>query len=381
MFKSSFTIGKISGIPIRLHISFLLILPFLAWAFGNNIQYIAQLANVSMGELSASPYVLGLILAVALFISVGLHELAHSYVARSKGVTINSITLMLFGGVAQMDELSEEPSDEAWMALAGPLFSLIFGLILVRAASILSNTVIPDVYLLVLYLGQMNVFLGIFNLLPAFPTDGGRIMRALIARKTSFVKATRISAAVGKGFAFLFGIVGLVSGNFILIFIGFFIFIGASREYQASMLKDVLSHYKVKELMTKDVKTVSQSLSVKELLDKMLEERHTGYPVVSISGELSGCVTMEDIQKITPEEHSQHTIKEIMSTDIKKVSPDDNIYDALKQISQEDIGRLMVMDGDELVGIITRTDIIKGYKLHLLQEEGETFHQSRPDVK
>ncbi|MFW6007525.1 MAG: CBS domain-containing protein [Halanaerobiales bacterium] len=369
MFKKSITIFKISGIPIKLHISFLLILPFLAWAFGNNLRMLTQLTGVPYGELTYNPYSLGFLLAVFLFISVAMHELAHSFVARSQGIEINDITLMLFGGLAQMEEISEEPKNEAWMAFSGPLFSLVLGFILVNLASILSDQLIPDFYLLIIYLGQLNIFLGFFNLLPAFPSDGGRILRAFIARKRSFLEATRIAASVGKAFAFLFGIIGLVSGNFILLFIALFIFIGASQEYQTNLLKDTLSDFKVKDLMTERVSTINQNLNIEALLDKMFEERHSGYPVVDENGNLKGCVTMEDVQPVSTKKYSTTRIKDIMSTDIKKVSPEDSLFEALKKISKADIGRLMVMEEDKLIGIITRSDIMKGYRLKQMQKK------------
>ncbi|MFW5980533.1 MAG: CBS domain-containing protein [Halanaerobiaceae bacterium] len=363
MFKNSVTIFKIAGIPIKLHISFLLILPFLAWAFGNNIKMLTQYTGVTYGELSYNPYYLGFLLAIFLFISVAMHELSHSFVARTQGIEINNITLMLFGGIAQMDEISEEPKNEAWMAFSGPLFSLVFGFILVQIASLFSRQLIPDIYLLILYLGQLNLFLGCFNLLPAFPSDGGRILRALIARKKTYLEATRIAANIGKGFAFLFGIIGLISGNFILLFIALFIFIGASQEYQTNLLKDVLSDFKVKDLMTEEVSTINLDLNVEALIDKMFQEHHSGYPVIDYEENLIGCVTMEDVQSVPDEKYNTTRIKDIMSTDIKKVSPEDSLFDALKKLSQADIGRLMVMENDKLVGIITRSDIMKAYRL------------------
>ncbi len=368
MFKSSITIFKISGIPLKLHITFLLILPFLAWIIGNNIEMIAQMTGVSVNSLNLNPYYLGLILSVLLFISVTLHELSHSFVARSKGMEINSITLMLLGGVAEMEEITENSRDEAWMAFSGPLFSLVFGFILIIVANRTANLIIPDVQLIILYLGQLNIFLGIFNLLPAFPTDGGRILRALIASKTNFLTATKIAASIGKSFAFLFGILGVLSGNFILLFIAFFIFIGASQEYQSSLTKSTLAEFNVIDLMTRDVSTVTEDMTVQELFNKMFAERHSGYPVINETGQVKGCVTMGDIKSIPDNKNSQKKIKDIMSTEIIKVKPEDSVQDALKKLALKNVGRLMVMEGEKLVGIITRSDIMKGYRLKLMQK-------------
>ena len=329
---------------------------------------IAEMVDIPVETLTFNPYYLGFILAILLFVSVAFHELAHSFVARSHGININSITLMLLGGVAQMEDITDDPQEEAWMAFAGPLFSLVLGFLLIQFASIFAAQLFNDFYLVLMYLGWLNIFLGFLNLLPAFPTDGGRILRALIARKKTAIEATRIAAGIGKSFAFFFGIIGLISGNFFLLFIAFFIFIGASQEYQSNLLKNVLSGFTVSEIMTENVSTIHENNNIDKLMDKMFNERHSGYPVVNDNNEITGCVNMEDIQEIKKEETSETKIKDIMTTEIKKISPDEDIYNALKKLSEAKIGRLMVMDNGKLVGIITRTDIMKAYRLNQIRK-------------
>lgn len=367
MFKDSVVIGRIFQIPVKLHVSFLLVLPFLAWAFGNNLQRMANYMEIRPETLLINPYFLGLIMALSLFFSVLLHELAHSLVAKGKGIEIKSITLMLLGGVAQMEEIPEKPGEEALMALSGPLLSLLLGALLLFAARVIGSSS-NDALLLFTYLGQINIFLGLFNLLPAFPTDGGRILRSLLAQRMPFVKATKLAASFGRGSALLFGFIGLISGNFILLFIAFFIYIGASQEYQMTLLKSTLSGFTVSDLMTRDVVALEEDLTIQELLDKMFKERHSGYPV--LAGEtILGCVTMEDIQKVSPKEYRQKKVYDIMSKEIKKVHPHDDIYQALRILSTEDIGRLMVVERERLVGIITRSDIMRGFHLQQIQED------------
>mgnify|MGYP000182061974 CR=1 FL=1 len=367
MFKKSLKIGEIAGIPIKIHFSFLLILPFFAWIFGNNIQSFLEYMEVTKASLSLNSYFLGLILAILVFVSVALHELAHSFMARSRGMEINDITLMLLGGVAQMDEISEDTTDEALMALIGPVFSLVFGYLLYQISGIFSYEVLPDLKIVLFFLGQINIYLGIFNLIPAFPTDGGRVLRALIAKRKSYLEATKIAMQIGRTMAFLLVITGFLTGNFILVFIAFYIFMAASQEYQHTLLKKGLAGLQVKDLMTRDVKTVSGELFLSQLLNKMFDERHSGYPVVD-NDHLKGMVTMEDIKKVNQSEHGMKKVRQIMSSEIKKMHPDDEIYNALRIISRENIGRLLVVDeNDNLVGIITRTDIIKGFELQELK--------------
>ncbi len=365
MFKASVTIGRIAGIPIRIHVSLLLGIPLLTWLFGMQVQYIADGRELA---LATNPYVLGGLLAVALFVSVGLHELAHSLVALRRGIEIRNITLMLFGGVAQLDEeFVRDPSNELAIASAGPIVSLLLGAGFM-VLSYVAGSARPDIFLVFLLLGQLNIILAVFNLLPAFPTDGGRILRSLLAKRKSHLAATKIASSLGQAFAFLFGIYGLISGNFFLILIAVFVYQGASQEYQASLLRQTLSGFVVADLMSYPVSVVEENNTVQQLLEQMYRERHSGYPVVDYDGQVKGCVTMEDVQKVEPRLRDFTTVGQVMSCTMKTVNPDDDIYLALKEMSGADIGRLLVMDGDKLVGIITRSDILKGFRLRMMEE-------------
>lgn len=373
MFKSSITILRISGIPIRIHVSFLLILAFLTYAIGQNIQSIANLAGVNVGDLTVNPYGLGLILTILLFVSVTFHELAHSFVARRQGMTIRSITLMLLGGVAQMEEDIDE-SGEMMMALAGPLFSFVFGIALLLSLRVLVPFIGPDTRLVIYYLGVINIFLAVFNMLPAFPSDGGRILRSLIARRVPYLKATRIATNIGKGFAVLFAIFGFLTGNLLLILIAFFIYVGASQEYQLNVIRDVFSGFEVADVMSDEVSTVRADDSVSTLLRRMMDERHSGYPVVNDSGDVVGCVTLGDVRAMPQELAGEKRIRDIMSSELITVQPHDDLYQAFKKLSSADIGRLMVLDADGgLRGILTRSDIMKVYRIKALQEEQSRF--------
>lgn len=364
--KSSFVIGHLFGIPVKIHFSLLLILPFFAWAFGSNIIYLTENTDIARRELLFNPYLLGLIMAVMLFISILIHELAHSLVARTKDVETTDITLMLFGGLANIEEISKDPKDEVKIAASGPLTSLALGLIFIFVASFAPSFLLEDIRLVILYTGQLNIFLAIFNLLPAFPSDGGRILRALIAQHTSFRRATEIASRVGKGFALVFGIIGFMSGNFLLVFIAFFIYIGASQEHQFSNIKSALSDLKVRDLMTKEVKTVPVNMSIHRLIEKMFNDKHSGFPVTR-NDKVVGIVTMEDAQKIPQNEYSNTPIQTIMNQEIHSVNAEDELYEAFKLLFQKDIGRLLVMEGEELKGIITRSDVMTGIRVRQLE--------------
>lgn len=364
--KSSFTIGHLFGIPVKIHISLLIILPFFAWAFGSNIIYLTENTDIARRQLLLNPYLLGLMMAISLFISILIHELAHSLVARTKDVETTDITLMLFGGMANIEEISKDPKDEIKISASGPLTSLLLGLILVLLGVYSPQFIFEDLRLIILYTGQLNIFLAVFNLLPAFPLDGGRILRAVIAQHTSFRKATEISSKIGRGFAFIMGLLGFMSGNFLLVFIAFFIYIGAAQEHQFSNIQSALSNLRVKDLMTEDVKTVAVNMSVHKLIEKMFNDKHSGFPVMR-DDKVVGIVTMEDAQKLPQEEYKNTPVQQIMNQEIHSVGENDELYEAFKLLFQKDIGRLLVMDGENLKGIITRSDVLTGIRVRQLE--------------
>jgi Zn-dependent protease/CBS domain-containing protein len=366
MARSSVRIGSILGIPIYLHYSFLLILPFLAWAFGNNIKALAAHADVPAGLLGLSPYVWGLLIALGLFGSVLLHELGHSVVAMRKHVSIRGITLMIMGGVAHLEEMPEKPGDEAQIAIAGPVTSFLVAAACYVALPFTEVLDHPNLAFALAYVGYMNLFLGGFNLLPAFPMDGGRILRSVLAKWKPFVSATKIAVDVGKAFAFLFGIYGLLSGNFILVLIAFFVYMGASQELHYTVMRTTLDGFRVSDLMSTQVATVSPDTSIRDLIDRMLRERHMGYPVTD-GDRLVGCVTLEDIEEAKLNKPDARQVSEIMTTGVVTVQPRDDIYMALKRMNEREIGRLPVVEAGQLVGILSRSDVMRGFQLRQLQ--------------
>jgi Zn-dependent protease len=231
----SLKIGSIMDIPIKLDTSFLLALPISAYFFAIN----SQPFGFAQVEPPIVRYALSALAAIFLFASVLLHELAHSYIAKRYGVNIDSITLLLFGGVASM-EIPKKPGQEAKIAFAGPLTSLIIGSICLFTYSyiISPNSTLSQnsIYLIIWILGSMNLFLGIFNLLPAFPMDGGRILRSFFSIKMSYVKATHSAASIGKFVAILMAIFGIYVGNLWFPLIALYIYGGAANEDRSTQI-------------------------------------------------------------------------------------------------------------------------------------------------
>jgi Zn-dependent protease/CBS domain-containing protein len=360
--KSSLKIGSVKGIPIKLHITFLLVLPMFAYVFAINPQ--------PFGFLEVEPpltrYVLSVLAAILLFVSILLHELAHSFLAMRYGVNIESITLFLFGGVSAMEEMPREPGQEAKMAFAGPFTSLIIGAIclllyqnFISPSSSLSQNPVYDILWI---LGTMNIVLGVFNLLPAFPMDGGRVLRAFYARRMSYVKATQSAAAVGKFFAILMAIFGILVGNLWFPLIALFIYVGASEEERSTQVEVTLENILVRDIMTKNVISVQPSMNVEDLVHLMFEKKHMGYPVME-GDILKGVVTFTDIERVPYIDRPAARVSDIMTRNIISVPSDAKASDALKLITAKNIGRVMVIDNGKLTGILSRTDLVHVLKI------------------
>ncbi len=353
----------ILGIPIKLNISFLIFLPILAWIIGRQIDvYIEILGlgidpNVIARGLNA--FLIGLFAAITLFIGVTIHELGHSIFAMRYGVKIESITLYVLGGVAQLEEIPTRPGEEAKMALAGPVTSFILGGIFWLLLTFLDpGQAVPRFTLGFLF--YVNVAVGIFNLIPALPLDGGRILRSLLSLKTSHYRATEISTQISKFLAFAMGIYGLLTFNLFLIVIAFFIYLGVTSEFQGMVLDRALEGLKTRDLMSEEVITVRPDTSISDLKELMMKKHHLGYPVVE-DGDLMGIVTLEDMNKTdSPEE----PVESILTSKVITIDENSSASEAFHKVNQNDLGRLVVTgESGQMVGIITRTDLIHAIKV------------------
>jgi Zn-dependent protease/CBS domain-containing protein len=376
-------IGSALGIPVRLDLTFLVVLPLFAWLIGSDVAGLTEVINGTLGPaigrsldadpLTASPtrWFLGTAAALGLFVGVLLHEFGHSIVAMRYGYEIESITLWLFGGVARFTEIPEDWRQELTIAVAGPVVSVLVGL-----ASLALVVVVPagagDAVAFVLgYLSLTNVALAVFNMLPGFPMDGGRVLRALLARTRPYARATQIAAEVGKAFAFLLGLVGLVS-NVFLIALAFFIYIGASSEAQQTVMKAAFEDVTVRDVMTprEELDVVDEETSVETLMTRMFAERHTGYPVVR-DGVLVGVVTLNDAREVREVERDAYRVTDVMTHELTTIGPDDDAMTAIELMQEHDVGRLPVVDGvdgEELVGLVSRSDLVTAF--NIIQSRG-----------
>jgi len=372
--ETSLQIGNIAGIPVKIHWSFLLVIPLFAWIIGSQIVLTTELIRILFGvpidatliTAGFNPYILGTVVALGLFFGVFVHEVAHSLIAKAKGIKIHGITLLILGGVSQMEEVVPDPKVELPMALAGPLTSLAIGIIcsaLVYVFPVLPDPAVAGVLIFTFgYLGLLNVLLFAFNLLPAFPMDGGRVLRAWLARRMPLSRATQIAADVGKGFAVLFGIFGFLMLNPILILIAFFIYIGANQEATFLRYYVLLQDVTVADAMSNSLVTVEPETPLPRLLELMYETKHLGFPVVE-RGNLVGIVTLSDIHKVSPIDREAMQVRDVMTRDPITLPPSAPLIDALRIMTTHGIGRIPVVDDGDLVGIVTRTDVLRVMEL------------------
>jgi Zn-dependent protease len=364
--RHSWRVGRILGIDINIDSSWLIIFILFSWILAGT--YFPQY----FPDWPRSLYwAMGFLTSLLVFASVLVHELAHSLVAIKQGEKVRSITLFILGGVAQITEEPKQPLKEFVMALVGPLSSFFLAGIFFILALFLRGISEP-LYASISYLAIINTILAVFNLLPGFPMDGGRVLRSILWKITgNLKKATRIASLTGQAFAFLLvfgGILQIFRGNisgFWLIFIGWFLHSAAVRGYQQVMVETMLKGVRAEDLMIKDYKTVAGSVSVQDLVDNYIFKEKERVFLVSDNGELRGIVCLEDV-KVTPREKwSTTTVGEIMTPreKLEAVSLDTDGSKILNSLTAKEIHQVPVMKGTKIAGIICRTDILRYIQL------------------
>lgn len=360
--KTSIQIGKVMGIPIKIHISFLLVLVLFPIVFSS--ESVFGFADVESVPLR---YTLSLVLTILLFSCVLLHELGHSLVARNYGVNIRSITLILLGGIAAMEDIPRDPRAELRISIAGPAVSLAIGvscyLMYLAFHSIAQTSTFLHISHLLGSLAYINIVLFVFNLVPAFPMDGGRVLRAWYAERMPYLHATRKAVHIGKMVAIAMGILGLL-GSIWLILIAFFIYIGASEEERFTEVSVTLEGIRVRDLMSSDIDYVPANMTISELLRLMFGKKHLGYPVVDqFTGNIVGIVTFTDIREVPMSKHDEVLVRDVMTGDIAFISGEADAMDALKMMSVHNIGRLLVRDDKRVTGIVSKTDLMRSIEV------------------
>jgi Zn-dependent protease/CBS domain-containing protein len=378
-------IGRIFGIPIYLHLTFLIIVPLFIYLFSSPPNLVKVLGvPLSFNDLPAAlwvKYFFGTLATVFFFITILAHEIAHSYLAQKYGVAIKSITLMIFGGVSQMEDVPRKDGQEWRMAAAGPMTSLVIGAGTYLAWFGLKGISNPPVWLegTVILLGLMgiyNLLLAGINLIPAFPMDGGRVLRSLFAERMPFLEATRKAARIGRFFAIGMALVG-VFFNLFFIVIALFVYIAATEEEQATAISESLQGVTVGKLMSTNVEVVHPDTTIEQLHDLMLSTKHMGFPVVDRG--LVGIVTLTDTHRIPKDRLAHAKVADIMTRDVVTVPPELDAAKALHIMTEKRISRLVVLQGRDIVGIATQKDFLRAVNVLAVQKQtarwGQQFEQ------
>lgn len=359
-------LGKILGIRVSVDYTWFIVFALFAWSLSAG--YFPQ----HVPGLTRPEYLLmGAVSALLLFICVLIHELSHSYVSNLLGLGIDEITLFIFGGVARLSREPDDAKTELKIAVAGPVASLVLAGLFFLSREVLDRvTDAPVVSEVIGFLVFINIMLLIFNMIPGFPLDGGRVLRALWWMKTGDLKrSTRVASQIGKGFAVFLIVMGffqMASGYFIQglwgILIGAFLRHAADSTYKQTLMKTALQSVKVSDVMTRNVLTVEEGLPLRHAVENFFFTHHfVGFPVTSAMGRVVGFLALGDVRAIPREKWDSMPVKDIMrklSTE-NTVSPQDSALTVLTRMVNDNVGRYLVMENNELVGIISRRDIMK----------------------
>lgn len=377
MFGKGITLFKLFGFEVRVDFSWVILAALITWTLARGI-----FPGDIRGLATSTYWIMGAFAAVGIFCSIVAHEFSHSIIARRYGIPIRRITLFIFGGVAQMDEEPPSPRAEFFMALAGPLASIALGfffwLIVLVGGYRQWPAALSGVFR---YLRTINFILAGFNLLPAFPLDGGRLLRAGLWKwKKNIRGATRIASRIGSGFGIaliLLGFISIIRGAFVggmwWILIGFFLR-GASRmSYQKLLMTETLKGESVSRFMNTEVVTVPPQATIEKLVEDFVYRYHYKlFPVVA-DGNLEGCITTRQIKEVPREEWGRHTVRELAGKCEagNTVASSEDATAALSKMHRNSLSRLMVVDGGRLVGIISLKDLLRFLSLKLDLEGSE----------
>jgi Zn-dependent protease len=362
----SFELGRVAGIRLGINWSWLVVFALIVWSWDTTI-FPARSPGLSEGTYLA----MSLVAAVLFFASLLAHELGHALQARREGMEIEGITLWMFGGVARFRGMFPSAGAELRIALAGPIVSLLLGVAFILGAVFAGLPEEADG--VVAWLGYINLFLLAFNMLPALPLDGGRVLRATLwALRRDFGSATRLAAGIGRGFGFLFIAGGIalaifedaVSGLW-FAFIGWFLLTAAGAESRILAVRDAFGDLRVRDLMVRDPDTVEGHLTLGQFMDDVVWSlRHTTYPVVDGDAAL-GLLPFRRVAEVPRGEWDRRLVRECMipRSEVPLLDPNDQLVDALVELS-DGIGRGLVIDSENrLLGFLSVTDLVRALEL------------------
>lgn len=370
----SFKIATIKGIPIYVHFTFFfvfLVFTFLfaiySWPYG--FRYV---------EPVSARYILAGLTSALFFVTLLLHELAHALLANSYGNKIQSITLFFFGGITVIENPENgknlDPSKELKISLAGPLTNIVIGIALLAINYFVYGSFlgVPDVAnwitegitvftynipTMIFLLGSLNLILGLFNILPIYPMDGGRVLRAWLAKRKSYEEATATTVSIGKGFAVVLALISIITFQWLFAILALFLYISVSEEGKMFKTTTTLESIIVKDIMTTDVLTVEENMTLNDFINFVFQKKHPGYPVIR-NGIAVGMITVDDARFVNESERYAFTVRDVMK-EVVAVKPEDTALEAFNQMGTHGIGRVVVLNQEgNMIGLVSRTDLM-----------------------
>ena len=363
--NENLSLGRIAGIHVGLNWSLLVVVALIAWSLATSL-----LPSATPGQASSAYWAAGVISAIVFLASLLAHELAHSVVAMRRGVRVEGITLWLFGGVSRFSSDTSSPGSQALITFVGPLTSLVLGAVFYLISVAFGGGAHPSLVAATLsWLGYINITLGVFNLVPAFPLDGGRLLQSLIWLRTGDrLRATRIAARIGMGFAYLLIAYGLASfvlagsliGGVWSVFLGWFLLGAARSEEAGGLIRQALTGVRVADVMTPNPVQAPDNITVDDALHGyVLASRHSTFPTHDAGGRLSGLLTLAALKNVAPDARATTLLKDVMCPldSVATVGPNDPVTNLLGASDGCSEGRTLVVVDGQLVGIISPSDI------------------------
>lgn len=353
--KWSWKIARIKGIDVFVHATFLILIAFVFISYYSLHQSIEEAVE-------------GLIFVLAIFVIIVLHELGHALAARRYGVETKDITLLPIGGVARLERIPEDPRQELVVALAGPAVNLVLAVICALLILPTTKLAAPGNFALVgqTFLQKLfwtNIWLAVFNMIPAFPMDGGRVLRALLAMKMNYVRATNIAASVGQAAAFLFGLFGLFGGHPFLMFIALFVWLGAEQEASAVRMKSAITGVPVERAMIREFHSLRPEDNLALAVQHLLAGFQQDFPVLQEDGPV-GILTRQDLLVALAQKGETGIVGDFMRRDFQTAGPDESLEIALPRLEGCDCRTLLVMSQSRLVGVLTTDNLGEYLMIH-----------------
>ncbi len=362
---SSLKIARIWGVDVQVHWSFVLILVYGAFLFSRNA------SNVLVGALY------GVVVILLLFICVALHEFGHAITAKHFGIKVPHITLLPIGGVAQLERMPRKPLQEFLIAIAGPAVNFALAAVLLPVALVVVFTTmrVGPVWLMIptlmrtaqsvsltgllLFLAGTNILLGIFNLLPAFPMDGGRILRALLALRLRYIPATRVAVLVGRGMAIIFAIAGIFGRDIFLLLIAFFVYVGGRGELEAVQSRYILKDFNARQAVNKDAHALYTSEPISRAVDYIMTTYQGDFPVYDLANNLVGVLTRPRLVATLRGQGQEGRVVDVMipRERVPVTSGSTTLADVWEQMLERGSRVVIVQDQEEFLGLITLDDI------------------------